>query len=531
MKRVLTGALCATVLLSASAFMPTPAAAEPVKAPYVGVNDRVWPDESIYFIMIDRFNNGDKANDGAANTSDPKTWHGGDLQGIIDKLDYIKSMGFTAIWITPHVKNTGRDYHGYGAVDFFDTDPHFGTIAQAKELVDKAHAKGLKVLFDIVVNHTGPLNPIVVQHPDWFHPKRDIANWNDPKQVQEGWIYGLPDFDQSKPEVRSYILDYSKFWIQQTGVDGFRLDTVRHVAPDFFTWYNQELQKVKPGFWLIGEVWESAPIKLETYQQAGVTAMLDFPANDAARKAFAADAALSTLAGVVANETKTMDDPWQMGAFLDNHDMTRFVTEAKNDGVNRLKLGLTWLFTGRSIPIVYYGTEIAMPGKNDPYNRDDFPWGKETNPDVRELVTRLNKLRADNVALRRGTVANLLSDQNTYAYARVAGEDKALVVLNNRENVGFQGEIDVSAVNFADGTTLHDALSGKNVHVAGGKVKVDVAARSGAVYLPGATVIGANDSPAPAPKTAASTPGSTIYLAAAAALAALVAGFVWWRQR
>jgi alpha-amylase len=288
---------------------------------------------------------------------------------------------------------------------------------------------------------------------------------------------------------------------------------------------------VKPGFWLIGEVWESAPIKLETYQQAGVTAMLDFPTNDAARKVFAADASMNTLAGVVANETKMMDDPWQMGAFLDNHDMSRFVTEAKDNGISRLKLGLTWLFTGRSIPIVYYGTEIAMPGKNDPYNRDDFPWGKETNTDVRDLVTKLNKLRAENVALRHGTVENLMSDQNTYAYARVAGEDKALVVLNNSANVSFQGEISVSAVTIADGTTLHDALSGKNVKVEGGKVKVDVAARSGAIYLPGATAIGANDSPAHGAPTPAATSGRTIYLAAAAALAALATGFIWWRRR
>lgn len=460
------------------------AAAEPKAPPAAPLDQRIWPDESIYFIMIDRFHNGDKTNDLQANPADIRDWHGGDLQGIIEKLDYIKSLGFTAIWITPHVKNTGRDYHGYGAIDFYDTDPHFGTVAQTRELVQQAHKRGMKVIFDIVVNHTGPHHPIVREKPHWFNPKLKISNWNDPHQVENGWIFDLPDFDQSKPEVREYILDYSRFWIEQTGVDGFRLDTVKHVPKEFWTWYSAELQKIKPGFWLIGEVWVGSPFILNQYQKEGVTALVDFPTSDAVRAAIAKDGAMSGLASAVRLVEQAMNDPWQMGGFLDNHDMPRFTSHAKDDGVNRLKLGLIFLFTQRSIPILYYGTEIAMLGANDPYNRVSFPWGQEQNLDVRDLVTQLNQLRKAHPALRRGTVEELHSSKWQYAYGRRYGSDTVVVALNNHAEDGFVQELDVAALGLADGTQLKDALTGKIVTVTGGKLAAEVGPRTGAIYVP-----------------------------------------------
>ncbi|HYG59783.1 MAG TPA: alpha-amylase family glycosyl hydrolase, partial [Symbiobacteriaceae bacterium] len=421
-----------------------------------------------------------------------------------------------AIWITPHVKNTGRDYHGYGAVDFFDTDPHFGTVAKTRELVDKAHEKGLKVLFDIVVNHTGPQHPLVAEKPDWFHPRMEIRNWEDAKQLQEGWIFNLPDFDQSKPEVREYILAYSRFWIEQTGVDGFRIDTAKHVPAEFFTWYNVELQKIKPGFWLIGEYWHNSPIRLMQWQEAGLEAMIDFPVSETARRVFARDASLSTLANTTSHVGRTMGDPWQMGAFLDNHDMARFVTEAGEDNpVARLKLGLVWLFTQRAIPIVYYGTEIAMPGKNDPYNRDDFPWGSEKNTDVRDLITALNRIRHSHLALRRGTVENVAAGQDYYVYLRQAGESKVLVVLNNSGTEPFRQP--VAASGLPDGTVLKDELSGRTVRVDGGQIQVDVAARSGAIFVPVAGGAGSGN--------------RTLLTAAVAALVAAGVGIGYLRRR
>ncbi|HWI53866.1 MAG TPA: alpha-amylase family glycosyl hydrolase [Symbiobacteriaceae bacterium] len=511
MNRVRLAALAVLLLLAGA--VPGAAAATP---PVASAKERIWPDESIYFIMVDRFHNGDPANDGRVNPADPKAWHGGDLQGVIDKLDYIKQLGFTAIWLTPIVKNDGNDYHGYGAIDFFETDPHFGTVAKAKELVDKAHAKGLKVIWDVVVNHTGPTSPLVREHPDWFHPKARITDWNDSRQIQEGWIYDLPDFDQSKPEVREYILKYSRFWIEQTGADGFRLDTVKHVPPEFFAWYAQELQKIKPGFWLIGESWDQMPERPALYQQQGIAAMIDFPTSETARDVFGKGGSMSNLANATADVGQVMPNPWQMGGFLDNHDMARFVSFAPNDQVRRLKLGLTWLFTQRSIPIMYYGTEIAMAGGNDPDNRHDFPWGKEENPEVGALVRQLNQIRHDHMALRRGTVVELAAKWGYYAFGRAAGDDRVIVVLNNEETGPLSTPIDVTPMALADGTRLTDALSGKEVVVAGGQIQPEVGPRSGAIYV------------VPGRKVSPAVLWGGLLLAGAGASAAVV---LWTRKR
>ncbi|MBE3576178.1 MAG: alpha-amylase [Limnochordales bacterium] len=459
------------------------AMAERAVTPGAPADQRIWQDERIYFIMIDRFSDGDPTNNFNVMKGNPYAWHGGDLQGIIDKLDYIKSLGFTAIWITPHVRNAGIDYHGYAAVDFYEVDPHFGTKETLKRLVSEAHARGLKVIFDIVVNHTGPNNPLVVEKPEWFHPRREISNWNDTEEVRRGWLFGLPDFDQSNPEVREYILEYSRFWIEETDVDGFRLDTVKHVEPEFWSWYVPELQKIKPGFWVIGEVWDSSPYRLAEYQRAGVTALIDFPESEAARQAFARDGSLAVLAQVSRQVEMAMEDPWQMGAFLDNHDMPRFTTYTRDDPIGRLKLGLIWLFTQRAIPIVYYGTEIGMEGGNDPYNRADFPWGEEENLDVRDLVVRLNDIRSRHIALRRGGMEMILADWWRYAYARTLGEDRVVVVLNNHPSQPFVREIELSALNLPDGTVLVDELTGGRVQVQNGRISVDIRPRSGAIYV------------------------------------------------
>ncbi|MGE5675035.1 MAG: alpha-amylase family glycosyl hydrolase, partial [Mycobacterium leprae] len=482
-------ALAGLALTSLLAQAAPAAAADQPQAPAAGqpsldASQRLWQDESIYFVFLDRFHDGDKSNDAGTNPADPRGWHGGDIQGVTDKLDYIKSMGFTAIWITPFVKNDGNDYHGYGATDFFQVDPHFGTLAQLKELVNQAHARGMKVLFDVVVNHTGPNSPLTVQHPDWFHPNKPISDWNNAQNVQNGWLYNLPDFDQSNPAVRDYILSYSKYWIEQTGVDGFRLDTVRHVAPDFWTWYNAQLQQIKPGFWLIGEVFDNSAYKLPLWQNAGVTALLDFPDDAAARSVFGQDAMMTNLSETVRQVADAMPNPYEMGAFLDNHDMTRFVSNAKQDDpVGRLKLGLEWLFTQRSIPIMYYGTEVAMPGKDDPDNRHDFPWENPQHTDVRDLITRLNAIRQAHLALRRGSITTLAVTGNDYAYARVAGNDKVVVVLNNDGKNALAKSYNVSALGLKDGTTLRDELTGAEVTVAGGQLPAQVGPRTAAIYV------------------------------------------------
>lgn len=233
----------------------------------------------IYFIMTDRFFNGDKSNDYNADKNNPRAFHGGDFKGITQKLDYIKSIGATAVWITPVVENEDNGYHGYWAKDFYKTDPHLGTITDLKNLVKEAHKRNIKVIIDYVVNHTGYNTPWLTdgKHEGWFHPKKDILNYDDINECENGWLLGLPDLNQENPQVKKYLIDNALWWIKETKIDGMRLDTVKHVPKSFWIDFSKEIKSKYPAFYLLGEVWSGNPVFLEEYKKCGIDGLIDYP--------------------------------------------------------------------------------------------------------------------------------------------------------------------------------------------------------------------------------------------------------------
>ncbi|HWI66137.1 MAG TPA: alpha-amylase family glycosyl hydrolase, partial [Symbiobacteriaceae bacterium] len=370
---------------------------------------------------------------------------------------------------------------------------------------------------------------LLKEHPDWFHPAGPITDWNDPVQLQEKWLFNLPDFDQSQPAVREYILSYSKYWIEQTGVDGFRVDTLRHLPPEFVRWYVAELQKVKPGFWLLGESWESNPEKLVVYAEAGVPALLNFPVNEAIRFVIGNDEPMTKLASTVERTWRTLPPGTLTGGFVDNHDMERFVSVTWTDSVRRLKLALLFLLTARDIPIIYSGTEVALEGGKDPDNRRDFPWGKETHPEVAALIRRLNQVRAQHPALRGGGLETLTVDATSWAYGRGAYLESVVVVLNNAENQGYDRPVPVAGLGLPDGTLLHDAITGREVTVRDGAVLPGLGPRSGAVFVVGPFVAGAPLAPWFS-EPASVWPWLSLLLMTAGTGGAF-ALWLWWRRR
>ena len=192
---------------------------------------RSWEDDILYFAMTDRFANGDKTNDVGTDPSNPQRLHGGDWQGIIDNLDEIKKVGATALWISP-VQQNDRDfmgmdgYHGYWPNDFHKTEPAFGDMDKLKELVEKAHEKGMKVVIDLVLNHTGYNHPWAndPEKKEWFHDNK--LSFKD--DMEKGSLFGLPDLAQEKPMVEDYLIEMGKFWARETNCDGFRLDAIMH---------------------------------------------------------------------------------------------------------------------------------------------------------------------------------------------------------------------------------------------------------------------------------------------------------------
>ncbi|HPJ32120.1 alpha-amylase family glycosyl hydrolase [Mesotoga prima] len=450
------------------------------------LSSAVWEDQVVYFLMIDRFSNGDPSNDdmglGEAG-SDNSRYNGGDLKGIIDKLDYIKGLGATAIWITPPVANQWWNpwvnyggYHGYWARDFKRIDEHFGDIALYKELVEKAHEKGLLVIQDIVPNHVGDYFRFVdgefemnsgsvpsdspeqypfslnnfVEHRDEniYHWTPDISNFNDQDQKFNYQMSGLDDLNTENPSVISALKDSYTFWIDEADIDGFRIDTVIYVPHEFWREflngesgvYEIASKNGKLNFLTFGEAWvRSDPFEdtgervIGEFFESGMNAMLDFPLNIELRSVLKEGKPTANL-GYRLETRQSYFDHTRLLTFIDNHDMERFL---KGAGLASLKQALAFIFTVPGIPVVYYGTEQGFVETRAAMFEDGFQSGGlnhfETQSELYKYTSDLAKLRLEHPALRYGRVEVLKSDPNgpgIFAYSLEHGNEKIYVIMN-----------------------------------------------------------------------------------------------------
>jgi len=508
------------------------------------------PDDVIYLIMPDRFADGDPTNDdpavsrGLFDRHKPRYYHGGDFQGIIDHLPYLKDLGVTALWLTPVYDNVNHlnerekydgepitDYHGYGAVDFYGVEEHFGDLALLKKLVDSAHGLGLKVIQDQVANHTGPYHPWATDSPTptWFNGtvENHLANtwqiWTlaDPrapaslqKSTLEGWFLNiLPDLNQNDPLTAQYLIQNTLWWIGSTGIDGIREDTLPYVPRSFWREWMQAIKREYPAFRVVGEMWDEDPALVSFFQggraqfdevDSRVDALFDFPLFGAMRRVFAGKAPAEDLAKVLAHN-RLYANPNLLVTFLGSHDTARFRNEANADD---LKLAFTFLMTTRGIPMVYYGDEIGMPGGGDPDNRRDFPGGWKEDPRnafeasgrtpeeraVFEHVRKLMGVRAKLEPLRRGSTLDLVAKDQVYAFARVSGNVAPVVVINTDtkpETVSMEtSELPIPPQivvgNPQGARAWHDALGiAPDAEWRDGRLTVEMPGRTGAVYVIG----------------------------------------------
>jgi glycosidase len=394
----------------------------------------------IYLIMPDRFANDDPGNDRPADFPDsldranPRAYHGGDLRGIREHLTYLKDLGVTALWLTPIVKNrSAEDYHGYGAVDLYAVDPHLGTLQDYRELIASAHHQGMKVFFDIVLNHIGPGHPWVSDPPlpDWFHGTREAhlnsaaplnktfygAHGNEPhsnkstpnnfpasdpfetlvdphavpslsRNLTDGWFADkLPDLNTENPVVARYLLQNSIWWAEKSGLDGYRLDTFPYVPRAFWSNWHAGLRRIYPNLATIGEVFHPDPSVTAFFAggqkrfdgvDSGVTTIFDFPLYFALRDVLLRGAPLGKLTDVLRHDSLyTRAD--SLITFFANHDVARFAG-AETSSLAKQQLAFALILTLRGIPQLYYGDEIGMTGDGDPDNRRDFPGGWPGDP-------------------------------------------------------------------------------------------------------------------------------------------------------
>jgi neopullulanase len=491
------------------------------------------PSDVIYLIMPDRFDDGDPSNNypdsGAYDRSAPRSYHGGDLRGIQQRLPYLKDLGVTSIWITPIYQNddrTGRDYHGYGAIDLYSVEKHLGTLADYRALVKAAHEQGIKVLLDIVPNHVGPANPWVDSPPTdhWFHGTREkhlatgssFAAETDPhapplewRNMVEGWFAGiLPDMGTDDPITSQYLRQNALWWAEMGALDGFRIDTFPYVDRPFWRDFHADLHRTYPRLRTVGEVFNPDPTVTAFFVggrvtdgiDTGLDTVFDFPLESALRKVILQDAPARQIEEVLRHDWM-FPHPENLVTFFGNHDTKRFMSEP-GATTDKLKLAFSLLLTMRGIPEIYYGDEIGMSGGDDPDNRRDFPGGfpgdkrdaftsDGRTPQEQSVfihVRELLQLRQEHPALRGGELIHIFADDQIFAFVRqhAASPDgpaeQLLVVMNNADQPKTI-EFNIRDTPIAKARSMTTLMGTGNAELVDGpSIKVPVASRSVSIY-------------------------------------------------
>jgi glycosidase len=440
----------------------------------------------IYMLMPDRFANGDPKNDVVKSTrvnhiarDSMYARHGGDLKGIENHFDYLKSLGVTAIWPTPVVENDmpKASYHGYAVTDYYAVDPRFGSNEKYVQFVQKAHNQGLKVIHDVVLNHMGSYNYLQLDPPtsEWVHqwasftrsnynnaPLNDpYASQYDTKLYSDGWFdTTMPDLNQSNPVVANYLIQNFIWWVEYTGLDGYRIDTYPYSDATFLLQWGKALQEEYPQLGLFGEATVHSPAQEAFFARnifqpvdgfkANLPSLLDFPLNGAIIDVLKSKEPTDISKLYYTLQADWMyQDPTRNVVFLDNHDMSRFYSVIGED-FNKMKMGLAWLMTTRGIPNIYYGTEVLMKNFSDPDGkvREDFPGGWPGDKknyftaagrtgqagEAFNYLSKLGLYRKAHPVLQTGKLMQFIPDQNVYTYFRYSDAGTVMVLMNvNKE--------------------------------------------------------------------------------------------------
>ncbi|WP_024285491.1 alpha-amylase family glycosyl hydrolase [Cellulomonas sp. KRMCY2] len=513
------GALIAVVPSSATA------AAVPA-APVAAVGSAVSPGpleegDVIYQVLVDRFADGDPTNnDSGAGEYDPADlgfYHGGDWAGLTDQLGYIADLGVTAIWLSPvsaqqPLSRDGNEasYHGYFTADFATPNEHFGDATELQALIDTAHGLGLKMILDVVPNHTAdylagtsttyspttyaPAAPLNTS--SYFHHTGDcLFNGTESQtQIENCDLGGLDDLDQANPAVSTYLTSTYRDWVDM-GFDGIRVDAARSVPKPWLASFQTAM-----GVPTFGEVFVGDIDYVSEYQdyEWGV---LDFPYFFDVRDAFAADVDMNTLSALFAQDYE-YPNPNRLETFLDNHDRARFLTWA-DDSYQRLRSALTFLMTSRGVPVIYYGTEQAADGNGNPNenpiankdNREDMESFSQTGT-MYTHIQRLTQIKAAYPALQVGVQREMWTDTTVYGFSRRVDATAAETITlssnswdNQTRTIPLRAEstIPVGAV-LTNLMNTSDTVTVASGGVTGKQITVTLGEHESKVFAPGTPV-------------------------------------------
>jgi glycosidase len=495
-----------------------------------------WKDAVLYFAFTDRFHDGDPSNnDPTEGVEALANWSGGDFKGIQDKIEagYFDELGVNALWISapndnPNRRDSGADgrgyaaYHGYFPSSWTEPEDHFGDVEDLRAMVAAAHRRGIRVLIDWVGNHVHDEHPWRRDNPDWFNGPglcRDNDGWN--QRPETCWFEPyLPDLRYEVPGVTEAVADAGAWWVQETDLDGFRVDAVKHMPHNFGYTLRARIDPLfkhsNTPFYMVGETfvgdWNVGNGNLlKAYVRPGeLDGQFDFPLYWELLKVIGRrEGNFRDLERVVAASENFYGPSAIMSSFLGNHDVPRFVSHAwqppfdlwgnggrdigwdpnrrpgqpsEAEPYKRLEQAFAFLMTMPEVPLIYYGDEVGLAGAGDPDNRRVMPAEGALNVHqraLRERVGLLGALRRESGALRRGTRATLATEDGWYAYQRRLGQEAVVVVLS-RDGGSFTVRPSAPINN---GDVLRDAITGNTFTVQGGGVTLQLPANGAAVLV------------------------------------------------
>ncbi len=476
----------------------------------------------LYMLMPDRFAQGNADNSKhklkkpyTIDRGEPSMRHGGDIEGIRQHLDYFKDLGVTALWLTPVLENDMPEhnkqsaYHGYATTDYYKVDPRFGSNTDYRRLIDEAHAKGLKVVMDMIFNHCGSSHPWMTDTPaaDWFNnpdyglqtsykltPVIDpYASKIDMAETVDGWfVPSMPDLNHRNQHLMTYLIQNSIWWIETVGIDGIRMDTYPYADFDGMARWMKELNEEYPNYNVVGESWVTEPAFTAALQKdskltaknSHLKTSMDFAFYDRINKA-KNELTDNNFAGMNMVYNVFVYDylyanPKNVMAFIENHDTDRFLGTGKD--IAKLKQALAILLTIDRIPQLYYGTEVLMNGvktKSDGHVREDFPGGflgdrrnlftkegrSQEENDMFNWLSSLLHWRQNNEIIAKGRMTQFIPHKGVYVIAHEYNGRKSMTIIN-----GTNTQATFNAKRYAEiignSTTARNVITKETVNIA-----------------------------------------------------------------
>jgi cyclomaltodextrinase len=450
-----------------------------------------WVEDAVFYqIFPDRFFNGGPGKDlphiqswDSAPTQ--SSFFGGDLRGMIEKMDYLLDLGINAIYLNPIFQASSN--HRYNTTDYFKIDSKLGDLNDFKSLLNVAHQNNIRVILDGVFNHCGrgffAFNDLLENqeksiYRDWFHIVRfpiDAYAPGDADDYLAWWKYkSLPKFNTNNPPTRQYLLDVARYWVEQ-GIDGWRLDVPNEIDDDLF-WaeFRRTVKQVNPEAYIVGEIWDGHPRWVGSNHFDG---LMHYPVRDAILGYLGGKLTpsqvseqLTRLLGLYPRE-----NAYSMYVPLGSHDTER-VMSVLDGNLAKTELAFLLQFSYPGSPAIYYGDEIGIEGGKDPGCRKTFPWDEaKWKPGLREFVQRLVNLRKKIAALRRGSFVSVFTDDNRgcFSFARVLGQEKVVVIINASE-ARRNLRIPVTSLGCSDGQILHNLVGPGEFIVSGEYLNVTI---------------------------------------------------------